>query len=404
MPGNLVFLTHEEEMMLEGKCGPAAALAMKLLVALGQIFDAERMVAISSAQISGISYKNIGNAGLEFLENFANLGAQICVRTNLNPAGMDLDEWKEFGIRRSFAEKQLRIINAFRKMNIQSSCSCTPYLIGNKPRFGEHIAWAESSAVAYANSVLGARTNREGGPSALASAIIGKTPLYGYHLDENRKPTHVIRVEIPVQGAFEYSILGYIIGKKLGYGVPLVTGIHKKPTLEELKAFSASAATVGAIALYHIPGVTSECQLISEKNEAFKETLFIEKSDFQQVIDALSQTDTFDLAVIGCPHCSLSEISKLAKMVIGRKLRRSVWVYTSREVYAAAERRGFVAIIEKAGGKVIKDTCMVVSPLEDIGVKTIATNSCKAAHYLPATCKVKICLGSLETCVKAALE
>jgi len=399
-----MFLTREEEMMLEGKCGRASALAMRLLVALGQIFDAERMVAINSAQISGISYKNIGNTGLEFLENFANLGAQICVRTNLNPAGMDLDKWKEFGISRSFAEKQLRIINAFRKMNIQSSCSCTPYLIGNRPRFGDHIAWAESSAVAYANSILGARTNREGGPSALASAIIGKTPLYGYHLDENRKPTYVVRVEIPVQGAFEYSILGYIVGKKLGYGVPLVTGIRKKPTFEELKAFSASIATVGSIALYHIPGITPECQVVSEKNEASKETFFVEKSDFQQVIDILYQVDTFDLVAIGCPHCTLSEISKLAKMVRGKKLRRSVWAYTSREVYAAAERRGLVTIIEKAGGKVVKDTCMVVSPLEDMDIKTVATNSCKAAHYLPTTCKVKIYLGSLDTCVEVALK
>jgi len=399
-----MFLTREEEIMLEGKCGPAPALAMRLLVTLGQIFDAERMVAINSAQISGISYKNIGNAGLEFLENFADLGAQIRVRTNLNPAGMDLDKWKEFGITKSFAEKQLRIINAFRKMNIQSSCSCTPYLIGNRPRFGEHIAWAESSAVAYANSVLGARTNREGGPSALASAIIGKTPLYGYHLDGNRKPTHVVRVEIPVQGAFEYSMLGYIIGKKLGYGVPLVTGIHKKPALEELKAFSASAAAAGSIALYHIPRITPECQVVSKKNEASKETFFVEKSDFLQVIDTLSQTDIFDLVAIGCPHCNLSEISKLAKMVISKKLRRSVWAYTSREVYAAAESRGLVAIIEKAGGKVIKDTCMVVSPLEDMDIKAVATNSCKAAHYLPTTCKVRICLGSLDTCVKAALK
>jgi predicted aconitase len=399
-----LFLTQEEEMILKGEHGPAAALAMKLLVALGQIYDAERMIAIKSAQISGVSYKNIGDAGLEFLENFANLGARICVRTNLNPAGMDLDNWKDLGISQSFAEKQFRIINAFRKMNIQSSCSCTPYLIGNKPRFGEHIAWAESSAVAYANSVLGARTNREGGPSALASAIIGKTPLYGYHLNENRNPTCVVRVEIPVQGAFEYSILGYVIGKKLGYGVPLITGIRKRPRLEELKAFSASVATAGSIALYHIPRITPEYRVTGEKREVFKETFSVEKSDFKEAIDALSQVDAFDLVVVGCPHCTLSEISKLAKMVIGKKLKRPIWAYTSREVYTAAKRRGLVAVIEKAGGRLIKDTCMVVSPLEDLGIKTVATNSCKAAHYLPTTCKVKIYLGSLETCVRLALK
>ncbi|MBS7644090.1 aconitase X catalytic domain-containing protein [Candidatus Bathyarchaeota archaeon] len=399
-----MFLTQEEELILKGECGPAAALAMKLLMAIGQIYDAERMVVIKSAQISGVSYKNIGDAGLEFLENFANLGARVCVRTNLNPAGMDLDNWKDLGVSQSFAQKQFRIINAFRKMNIQSSCSCTPYLIGNKPGFGEHIAWAESSAIAYANSVLGARTNREGGPSALASAIIGKTPLYGYHLDENREPTCIVRVETPVQGTFEYSILGYVIGKKLGYGVPLIIGIHKKPKLEELKAFSASVATAGSIALFHIPKITPEYQVASEKREISKETFFVEKGDFKEVIDTLSQVDAFDLVVIGCPHCNLSEISKLAKMVIGKKLKRPVWVYTSREVYAAAERRGLVTIIEKSGGRVIKDTCMVVSPLEELGIKTVATNSCKAAHYLPTTCNVKIYLGSLETCVKAALK
>ena len=181
-------LTPEEQEMLAGAQGQATRKAMEILVALGTIYGAERMVPVTSVQIAGVSYDNLGEAGLQFLAEMADGGGQARVLTTLNPAGMDIENWQALGISPEFAESQQRVIDAFARMGVVTTCTCTPYLSGNVPHFGEHIAWAESSAVCYANSVLGARTNREGGPSALAAALTGRTPAYGYHLDEGRLP------------------------------------------------------------------------------------------------------------------------------------------------------------------------------------------------------------------------
>src|SRR4030042_4379912 len=180
-------LTTEEEAMLAGKEGPAAAKAMEILFALGEIYGAEQLVPVVSVQVAGVSYGNLGQAGLDFLCEWADQGARVVVPATLNPAGMDLEAWQEMGIPEDYARRQLEIIGAYQAMGVTINCSCTPYLAGNVPEFGQHVAWSESSAVSYANSVLGARTNREGGPSALAAAITGRTPAYGLHLARNRQ-------------------------------------------------------------------------------------------------------------------------------------------------------------------------------------------------------------------------
>ena len=180
-------LTKQEQAMLDGKEGYAVRKSMEILVALGEIFGAKSLIDVGSVQVAGVSYHNLGDAGLEFLDSLAKDG-RVKVLTTLNPAGMDLENWQQLGISPEFAEKQNLVIDAFTRMGILISCTCTPYLIGNLPLYGEHVAWSESSAVTFANSVLGARTNREGGPSALAAAFVGKTPCYGLHLDENRVP------------------------------------------------------------------------------------------------------------------------------------------------------------------------------------------------------------------------
>ncbi|BDZ70122.1 aconitase X [Methanobacterium petrolearium] len=190
-------LTREEEKMYAGEYGPAVAKSMEILVALGDIYQANGMVEVVSAQISGVSYKTIGDAGLEYLEDLVGEGAQVRVPSTLNPAGVDLDQWHELGFSEEFTKKQLLIVDSYRKMGISTTCTCTPYLVGNVPILGSHVAWSESSAVCYANSVLGARTNREGGPGALSAAICGRTPNYGYHLDEGRIPNLLVEVETP---------------------------------------------------------------------------------------------------------------------------------------------------------------------------------------------------------------
>src|SRR3990170_1792819 len=249
-----MYLTKEEERMLDGEEGYAVKKSIEILVALGNIYGAEKLISVGSVQVAGVSYHNLGDAGLEFLNELARDG-KVKVLTTLNPAEMDLEDWKKLGISEEFAVKQNLIIDAFRKMGIIISCTCTPYFIGNLPRYGEHIAWSESSAVTFANSVIGARTNREGGPSALAAAFVGKTPCYGLHLDENRFPDVHVQVNAELHKLSDWGALGYAIGKKAENKIPYITGI-KEADLDELKSFCASVVTYGAKPLFFMQNIT----------------------------------------------------------------------------------------------------------------------------------------------------
>ena len=208
-------LTREEEQMLSGEQDYALQKSMQILVTLGEIFGADSMVPVTSVQVAGVSYYNLGDAGLEYLQNLAAKGAKVRVRTTLNPAGMDLENWRQLGIDEGFAKKQEQVIESFVKMGIPPSCTCTPYLVGNEPAFGEHIAWSESSAVTYANSVLGAMTNREGGPSAIAAALTGRTPRYGMHLEEKRRAQVRVKVDAKLESVPDFGALGHAVGKRL---------------------------------------------------------------------------------------------------------------------------------------------------------------------------------------------
>src|SRR5512143_4052351 len=208
-------LTPEEQQMIDGAHGHATQKAMEILVALGTIYGAERMVPVTSVQIAGVSYDNLGEAGLHWLSEMADGGGITRVLTTLNAAGMDIENWQALGISADFARNQMRVIEAFARMNVVTTCSCTPYLIGNSPHFGQHIAWSESSAVCYANSVIGARSNREGGPSALAAALTGVTPEYGLHLEENRRPGITIEAKAALTENNDFGALGIAIGQHL---------------------------------------------------------------------------------------------------------------------------------------------------------------------------------------------
>ncbi len=395
-------LTKEEERALNGEYGPALQKAYEILVALGKVMDAEQLIAIESAQIAGVSYKNIGDAGLELLNDFASMGARVKVPSTLNPAGMDLERWREMGIDERFARKQLEIIQAFKRMGVKITCTCTPYLVGNKPEFRSHIAWSESSAVAFANSVLGARTNREGGISALAAAIAGKTPLMGFHLSENRIPKIEVHVKVQVDSVMKAGLLGYVVGELSSGKVPLVKGRICRD-VECLKAFAAAAATSGGLALFHIEGVTAEA--LKQRMPATEERIQVGEEELRHYLEKLSTQGEIDLVAIGCPHCSLREIFELAKELKGKRVRRDCrfWIFTSREVYLEAAERGYVKIIEDAGGKVFSDTCMVVAPLDSLGIRRVATNSAKAAHYVPSTIGAEVVLAETASCIEMAL-
>ncbi len=389
-------LTSEEKDILSGGRGRAAKKSMEILVALGNIFGADRLVPICSAQISGVSYHNLGDAGLEYLSELA-LDGRVRVRSTLNAAGMDLKDWKKLGMSDEFAKKQLLVIDAFKKLGVEITATCTPYLAGNTPSFGDHIAWSESSAVCFANSVLGARTNREGGPSALAAAIVGRTPRYGYHLDEKRAAQVGVLVEASVDSIDGFSALGCAIGKKIGDRIPYISGI-KSAGVDELKNFSASIATYGGCALFHIEGITPNKTALPSESVKITETEIEAARAFLN--DA---SENVDFVALGCPHASLDELGAIAAMLDGKKVKISTWIATSRHVLEQAKKLGYIGKIEDAGAIVAADTCMAVAPLK-WRFRCMATNSAKACFYGRGTNGFKTRFGSLERCIGAAVE
>ena len=395
-------LTLEEQDMLEGKYGKSTQKSMEILQTLGDIFGAEDMVDVVGVQIAGVSYANLGEAGLEFLNEMAEDG-EIRVLTTLNPAGMDRENWQALGIDEEFAKNQNRAIDAFSKMGIITTCSCTPYLIGNSPHYGQHLAWAESSAVCYANSVIGARTNREGGPSALASALTGKTPRYGYQLDENRHGEVLFEINAPVKGTDEFGVLGKIIGDKLGElgkKIPYISGIPEA-TVEELKSFCASVATYGGTALFHMEGITPESKKFPKPSDI---TIKINQNDLDKTRSELIDEDIeIDFISIGCTHASIHEIAKIAQLLEGKKVKKEFWITTARPTKKIADEAGYSKKIEEAGAKFAADTCCVVAPIKG-RFKGIMVDSAKACYYGRAKNKFKVKIGSIEECVKEAIK
>ena len=391
-----MYLTKEEEKILEGEKSEIFERMFRLLVRLGDIYGADRMIPIGSVQVAGVSYKSIGDPGVEFLEDMASKGAKVQVLTYLNPAGMDLENWDKLGFPKDFAKNQLRIMYAFKKMGIVVTSTCTPYLAGNLPRFREHIAWSESSAVSFSNSVIGARTNREGGPSALAAAICGRTPNYGLHIWEKRQPNIKIRIDVDLIFNSDFSALGYLVGKMIKNKIPYFTGI-KNANTDQLKALGAAMAASGAVALYHVKELTPEADLIEKDG---LETIDIGKKEIEETYEKLNTGKDPDIVILGCPHASIKEISVISEKLKDKKLKKPVWVCTSRIMKEVADRMGFTEIIERAGGNVVADTCMVVSPIEKMGYKTTGVNSGKAANYLPGFCKQQVVFSNIDKLIK----
>lgn len=401
-------LSAEEQAMLRGEQGVAVQRAMEIVTALGKIYDAQRLVPVSSVQVAGVSYKNLGEAGLDFLREWAAQGARIRVPTTLNPAGMDMRQWRELGFTAEFARQQQRVIKAYTAMDIAPTCTCTPYLIGNRPAFGEHVAWAESSAVSFANSVLGARTNREGGPGALAAAICGRTAAYGLHLDEHRLAHYRVEVRCPLHTTADWSALGYIVGKRVQNGVPcfFLQAHETRFPEDQLKTLGAAMAASGAVALYHIDGLTPEAR---QDNVLAPDAQCIVIEDLAEGYQALNGDTAhtegapqIDLISIGCPHASVDEIAQAAQLVKGKQTKATLWITTARETKECT--KADVAVIEAAGGRVVADTCMVVAPVETLGFRTMATNSAKMAFYAPAHSGLKVRFGTLEQCIQAAID
>jgi len=386
-------LTREEEKMLDGEYGWANQVSMKILVRLGELFGATRLIPVQSAHLSGVSYKHMGDASIDFLKALAERGGKAQTLSMLNPSSFD-PTYLPKRYHHERLKKQSRIIDLYSRMGINPTLTCTPYYL-RKPKKGQHLAWAESSAVIYANSVLGAWTNREGSPSALAAALIGKTPNYGVHQAANRQPNVLVKVEASLKNEAEYGALGIHLGKILKDKVPAIKGLHS-PSDDDLKQLGAGMASSGMTALF--------CQETRSKKEKM-ETIPIEIKDIKEAASGLcTTTEAPDLVFIGCPHCSLTEVKSIASLLEGKKMRKDVelWVCTSRHVRERA--KNYVDIIERAGGHVLCDTCVLVTWIKDLGVHVLMTNSAKTAFYAPTLNEVDVALTPLNKCIETVCQ
>jgi len=384
VPPKLVDLHRLEALGIEPEIADFLARA-------GGLLGTDEFISVEHVQIAGVSYKTITETGLELRRHFGRKYRFRAPNVTINPAGMDLEDWRSLGVPEDFAEKQREVIEIYLKMGATPTITCTPYLTGAMPPPFTDAFLSESSVVAYANSVLGIRTNRESGLSSLLYAIAGYGPRYGLHLPENRHPRLSVEVPASLSGTVDFSLLGYRLGEVAKGRVPYLTGLRTRPTLEELKVLSASGAASGSIDLYHIAGITPEVRAGLVTMDRVEEHVVIDRAALDAVKARLNtgRPEQVDLVTFGCPHASLNEVKEVASLLEGKRIRpgAQLWVCTSRAVKDLSVKLGYVATVEAAGGKVVADTCMVVAPIERMGFATTATNSGKAAKYLPRFCR-----------------
>ena len=387
---------------------------MRILTRVAPFYGATSLIPVTRAHIDGIVLE--GNAGLAFAERLADLGARVRVPTSLNVGSLDRSDWRRHGMDPDYADRAYRLGQAYVRMGAVPSFTCVPYQVLDPPAFGEQIAWSESNAVAYANSVLGARTNRYGDYLDVCCAIAGRAPASGLHLDEPRLATLQIDVGPLPAGlagrADFWPVLGYLVGTLAGDRVPVVTGLEDAPRPDDdaLKAMTAASATSGAVALMHVVGHTPEAPTVAAALGGRRpvESRSVGLRDLRDARAELSSADPdspLDLVAFGSPHCSLRECRTLASLMSGRRTADGVDVYvtTSRAVRDLLARDGTLATLEAFGAIVTADTCIVVAPLVRPGVRTLMTNSAKYAHYGPGILRVGAIFGSTEACVESAV-
>jgi predicted aconitase len=391
-----MYLTKQQEKMLDGEKGAATAILMKLLVKIGEVNKAEKLIPIRSAQIAGVSYYNVGKSIFSFFDLLSKDKLKVSVPSWLNPAGMDREKWKEMGISSNFAENQFKIIDFYEKMGIDTTLTCAPYLINHEPIFGNHLAWSESSAVSMANGFYGARTNREGGPSSLAAAIIGFTSDYGLHKEENRQPDVFVDVQTQIENLSDYSVLGYWFGETYQDSIPFFKNI-KRYSKDRAKMLASAMAASGSVAHFHIQDSTPEANTVN-LDEIDERAIFSE-SDKKRIYEHFYQIkEEADLVVIGCPHVSINDLKLINNILSKKSLKGSakIWIFASKDLVQKKEARKEILALENLGIEIYVDTCMVVTPVVKENFKNILTNSAKAAFYLTRDARIKVNLLSLE--------
>lgn len=378
-------LTREEEAALDGKQGETLALAYRTLVALGEASNADRLIPIEWAHLSGVNYNTIGDAGKEFLANLSQ-DAKFKVKTTVNPMGFDFDSVSRYHLDDKFIENQRSIKNSYEKMGVIPSYSCIPYEIFDVPKQGTHVSFAESNAAIYANSFSGLKTNKEGAFSALASALTGKSPYSDLRDDNVRKPNLTIRMKVESRDELTYGMLGYFAGKVAGSSVAIsgVNGLDRR----SCKSLCAGMGTSGACGMFSF-------------GEEEGEKIDFDKSEMQKIHDELNTSEKGDLITLGSPQLGIEEIGDLASMLKGRSFQKRCMIFCPRAIQGQMRDLGYSKEIERAGGEILYDCCTCLSPLVDNKeVDSVVTNSVKGAYYLKSSNKVDVNLKSLKRIVE----
>jgi len=401
-----MFLSRDDEAALKGEHGAGVQTAMDLLVTVGEAFDAPKMIPVTRAHAA-----SSGQEGdLFFVELLAKGNARCRIPTTTNPVA-NLEYFQNIMDKRQkdYVEESSiawKVKEYYREIGAIMSQSCIPYLAENIPQYGEHVAFSESSATPYVNSVLGALTNRESIQTALAAGIIGETPEFGLHFRENRKGTVLVKVKTQLRNGYDYSILGQYVGKKVENGIPVFDGISKRPAIDQYINLCAMMNVTGAIPLFYVPGFTVDGATV---DEAFggnrpEDVFDVTDREMKQTVEELQTTNAdIDLVQLGCPHYNLDQLGVVAGLLEGKKLRPNVsfWINTSATTKVMAERAGYVQILEDAGAHVVTDTCIDIVAYNFLRGKTGMTDSPKCAYYRRFK---NVRVATVEECVAAAVE
>jgi predicted aconitase len=406
-------LTDREKKMLDGVLGTGPRVAMQLLVTIGELYGAKRMVPVASCHVGGREYLIAGEEHLNWMTELLSGGARFQCFTSTNPSSVDFDQWKEMGIPESLVLNTRRLDDLYLKMGAVPTGSCLPYL-GNLPLPGTHFAFEGSSGSVFVNSVIGARGNREGAHSVIAAAITGSTPEYGLHLREERYGKIVVDLSGLDHSSLsltDYSAVGFYVGRTLVDKTPVIVGLPATISPDQIRFLISPMPTGGSISMVHLVGITPEAPTMEAAlgGKRPEGRISVTYQNMQSSYEKLTTTqrEDVDLVCFGCPHCSIPQIREIASLLEGKRIHKNVrlWVSTCGHLKVLAQRMGYVDVIQRAGGVVTTDLCVAPSaPFHLVeGVKTVATNTARGAYFIPGACNVDTIFGDTKDCIQAAI-
>ena len=402
-------LSQEEKAMSKGELGEAVKWAINHQIEVGNFFDAEDFVSVSNVHMM-VDPESIGVAGVKFFENLVKMNAKVRVPMITDPRGVDLDYYRPLGQTEEMADIERRTIKACSSMGILMTNTCVNYQTIMAPLYGEHLAYGDTGVVIYSNSVCGARSNFEGGPSALAAGLTGRTPRYGLHLDEKRKPTKIFTIKYEPNELTDWGLIGALIGKMCGsyWEVPIIEGINKIPTSDEIKHFGAAMASYGSTPLFHIKGITPEADNFNSNDLKDLNYIEIKSTDINSLKAEFGKKgDKIDVVVFAAPQLSIFEMQKVAELCHDKIFKVPVLVCTSPQVYSDALRMNLINQIENSGAKVLQGTCFYNQFAREIGIANgwvrLLSNSTKIVNILGGY-GYKPALANMEKCILSAVE